>query len=99
MGNNFAISIFEQAADIELKKTDIKGDEINKWKNFLTEEPNAIIWESEITQPEYHFLINQKIGTADYSFEDVKDPDTNPFGREAIQKMYTSCKDIKEIKK
>lgn len=99
VGTNFAISINEQAADIEMKKADIKGEEVNKLKSFLVEEPNAIMWESEITKPEFHFLINQKIGNTEYSIEDVKSTEAEPFGKEAIQKMFDSAKNIKEIKK
>lgn len=99
VGKNFAISINEQAADLELRKKDVKEDEINKLKSFMVEEPTAIMWESEITQPEFHFLINQKIGTTEYSFEDVRDPEASPFGKEAVQKMYDSCKNVKENKK
>lgn len=99
VGKSFAISINEQAADIELKKKDIKDDEVNKFKSFAAEEPNAIFWESEITQPEFHFLINQKIGTAEYSIEDIKSTEGDVFGKEAIQKMFDSAKNIKEIKK
>ena len=99
VGSNFALSINEQSADIELRKTDVKSDEVNKLKAFIVEEPAAIMWESEIVQPEFHFLINQKIGDSDYSFEDIKDPEVNPFGKETVQKMFDSAKNIKEIKK
>ena len=43
--------------------------------------------------------MNQKIGNADYSFEEVKNAEAEPFGKEAIQKMFDSAKNIKEIKK
>lgn len=99
VGVNFAITINEQAADIELKKTDVKGDETNKFKSFITEEPTAIFWESEITKPEFHFLINHKIGTSEYSIEDLKSTETEPLGKDATQKMFDSAKGIKEIKK
>lgn len=99
VGGNFALSINEQSADIELRKTDVKSDEVNKLKAFIVEEPAAIMWESEIVQPEFHFLINQKIGDSEYSFEDIKDPEVNPFGKETVQKMFDSAKNIKEIKK
>jgi hypothetical protein len=98
VGNGFAISINEQMADIELKKKDLKEDEVNKLKNMVTDEPTAILWESEIMQPEFHFLINKKIGTADYSFEDIKSTESNPFGKDAIQKMFDSCKSVEETK-
>ena len=99
VGGNFAITINEQAADIELKKKDIKEDEVLKFKNYVVEEPNAIFWESEIVKPEFHFVVNQKIGTTDYSFEDIKSTDTEPFDKGTIQKMFDSAKNIKEIKK
>lgn len=99
VGTNFAITINEQAGDIELKKTDIKGDEVNKFKSFITEEPTAIFWESEITKPEFHFLINHKIQNKDYSIEDLKSTEMEPLSKEATQKMFDSAKGIKEIKK
>lgn len=99
VGNNFAISINEQAADIELRKKDIKEDEVNKFKSFIAEEPNAIFWESEIMKPEYHFIINHKINNTDYSIEDIRNPDGEPYGKEAVQKMFDSSKNIKEVKK
>jgi len=99
VGKGFAISINEQAADFEMKKKDLKEDEINKFKSFVVDEPTAIFWESEITAPEFHFLINQKIGTTDYSFEDTRSTENEPFGKEAIQKMFDSAKNIKEKKK
>lgn len=99
VGKNFALSINEAPADIELRKADIKGDDVNKFKSFVAEEPTAILWESEITQPEFHFLMNQKVGNAEYSFEDIRDPESNPLGKEAVQKMFDSSKSIKEMKK
>ena len=99
VGKVFAISINEQAADIEMRKQDIKDDEVNRFKTYLVEEPNAIMWESQIVQPEFHFLINQKIGTADYNFEDIRDTESNTLGKDAVQKMFDSAKNIKEMKK
>ncbi|MBL7910246.1 MAG: hypothetical protein JNJ41_04285 [Bacteroidia bacterium] len=99
VGGNFAITINEQAADIELKKKDIKEDEVLKFKNYIVDEPTAIFWESEIVKPEFHFIVNQKIGTTDYSIEDLKSTETEPFDKETTQKMYDSAKTIKEIKK
>lgn len=99
VGTNFALSINEQAADIDMRKMDIKDDELNKFKNYLIEEPTAIMWESEIVQPEFHFLLNQKIGNNDYSFEDIRDTEAKAFSKDAMQKMFESAKNIKEIKK
>jgi hypothetical protein len=97
VGKSFAISINEQAADIELRKQDLKDDEVNKLKGMLADEANAIMWESEIVQPEFHFLLNQKIGDRDYSFEDIRDTESNPPGKEAVQKMFDSAKNMRSV--
>jgi hypothetical protein len=90
-GKNFQISITEDPGDIELRKTDIK--------QFVVEEPTTIMWESEITKSEFHFYTIQKLGNATYVFEDLKNPDNEPFGQPTVQKMLDSVKALKEIKK
>ncbi len=99
VGKNFAISINEQAADLNMKRQDLKDDEVNKLKGFIADEPNAIMWESQVVEPEFHFLLNQKIGDSDYSFEEIKDTEANPFSKEAVQKMFDSARNIKEVRK
>lgn len=99
VGSKFAISICEQAEDLEMKKKEVKEDEVNKVKSFMVEEPTTIYWESAITDPEYHFIINHKIGTSDYHIKDLNNPDGKPFDKESAQKMFDSAKNIKEIKK
>ncbi|HQQ93370.1 MAG TPA: hypothetical protein PLQ93_02350 [Bacteroidia bacterium] len=91
-GNAFALSIYEQSADLDMKRSDIKSDEVNKLTSFLTDEPNAIFWESAITEPEYHFLMNLKIAGQDYSFQDLLRPDIKAPGKAAVQKMFDACK-------
>lgn len=97
VGPNFAVSISEQAEDIAAKKKEISEDEVNKLKSFMTDEPTAILWESAITEPEFHFIINQKIGNSDYNIQDVRTTEGKPYSKEAIQKMFDSAKNIKEI--
>ena len=99
IGNNFQLSITEDPGDIELLKTDIKGDEVNRFKSFIVEEAGTIMWESEITKPEFHFYSIQKLGNSTYVFTDVKSAEAEPFSKEAIQKMLDSAKGLKEVKK
>lgn len=98
VGNNFAVSINEQFTDMQLRKADIKDDEVNKLKTYVVEEPNAILWQSQIVEPEFHFLVNKKIGTNEYSFEDIRDTEAKPFSLEAAQRMFDSSKNIMENK-
>lgn len=96
VGKNFHISITEDPGDIELRKSDIKSNDVNIFTSFVVEEPLTIMWESAITKPEYHFYSIKKIGNNTYVFEDVVAADGQPLGKEAIQKMLDSSKNIIE---
>jgi hypothetical protein len=96
VGKGFHLSITEDPGDIELKKSDIKSNDVNVFKSFIIEEPLTIMWESEITKPEYHFYSIQKIGKNTYVFEDVVSANGEPLSKEAIQKMLDSAKTIIE---
>ena len=99
VGKNFHISITEDPGDMELRKSDIKSNDINVFKSFVVDEPLSIMWESQITKPEFHFYSIQKNGANTYVFEDVVPADGEPFPKEAIQKMFESAKTIIEKKK
>lgn len=99
VGKNFQLSITEDPGDVELRKADIKSDDVNKFKSYIVEEPTTIMWESEITKPEFHFYSIQKIGNSTYVFEDIKSTEAEPFSKESVQKMLDSAKGLKEVKK
>jgi hypothetical protein len=94
VGKSFHVSITEDPGDIELRKSDIKSNDVNIFKSYIVEEPLSILWESEITKPEYHFYSIQKAGANTYVFEDVVPMDGQPFGKEATEKMLESAKTI-----
>ncbi len=99
VGKNFRLSITEDPGDIELRKSDIKSNDVNIFKSYLVEEPLTIMWESEITKPEYHFYMIQKAAGNTYVFEDIVPADGEPLSKEAVQKMLDSAKQIVEKKK
>lgn len=94
VGKSFQISITEDPGDIELKKSDIKSNDVNLFKSFLIEEPLTIMWESAITKPEYHFYSIQKVENNTYVFEDIVPTEGEPLGKEAVQKMLDSSKNL-----
>lgn len=98
-GKNFAIVINEQFADLNQIRSDLKDDEVNKLKTMIVDEPDALFWESEIVQPEFHFFMNKKIGAAEYSFEDLKSTESEPFNKNAAQRMFDACKKIQADQK
>lgn len=92
VGRNFQLSISEGEGDITLKKSDIAGDEINKFKRYLKEEPGTLFWESAITEPEFHFYTVEKVGPVYYLIEDIKE---EHFSEKEIQLMLESAKSMK----
>lgn len=99
IGKDFQLSITEDPGDMELRKTDIQGDEVNKFKSFIVDEPTTIMWESEITKPEFHFYSIQKLGNSTYVYEDIKSTEGEPLSKEAVQKMVDAAKSMKEVVK
>lgn len=94
VGKSFQISITEDPGDIELKKSDVKSNDVNIFKSFLVEEPLTIMWESTITKPEYHFYTIQKVDKNTYVFEDIIPTEGEPLSKEAVQKMLDSAKNL-----
>lgn len=92
VGKHFQISISEGQGDIALKKSDISGDEINKFKRYIKEEPNTLFWESAITEPEFHFYTVEKVGPVFYLIEDIKE---EHFTEKDVQQMLESAKSLK----
>lgn len=99
VGKGFHLSITEDPGDMELRKSDIKSNDVNIFKSFVIDEPLTIMWESAITKPEFHFYSIQKIGNNTYVFEDVVPADGEPLSKDAIQKMLDSAKKIIEKQK
>ena len=99
VGNGFQLSITEDPGDMELRKSDIKSNDVNIFKSFVIDEPLTIMWESEITKPEYHFYSIQKMGANTYVFEDVVSADGTPLSKEDVKKMVDSAKSLIEKQK
>jgi hypothetical protein len=92
VGKDFQISIEEGEGDVALMKSDIAGNDVNKFKRFVKDEPTLLFWESEITTPEFHFYSIVKPGTVSYI---VKDIAGEMFGEKAVEMMVESAKTLK----
>ncbi len=96
-GKDFQISIEENNGDIENVKKDIAMDEVNKFKKYLIEEPNTLLWESGIGDlSEFHFYQVIKAGNRSYVIHDIKN---DLFGQKPIEKMLEAAKQLKELHK
>ena len=96
VGKGFQITISEDEGDVTLKKSDIKADEVNKFKTFIKEEPATLFWESAITEPEFHFYTVEKAGALFYTIEDIREIN---FNQREIQTMIEAAKSMKPAEK
>lgn len=99
VGKHFNISITEDPGDITLMKSDIKSNDVNVFKSYITDEPETIMWESAITVPEFHFYTIQKASGNTYVIQDVISADGSASSKEQIQKMLDSAKKLIEKSK
>lgn len=97
VGKDFQISVEEGNGDIEMVKSDNAGNDVNKLKRYLVEEPTTLVWESGVGDlSEFHFYHVMKVGDRSYVIQDIKG---EPFTQPAIEKMLEAAKQIKEVKK
>jgi len=95
VGDFFGIAIHEQSCDLDLKRSDIAGDDVNKLRNYRANEKNELYWESELAgKTEMHFMLNRTIGTAEYCFEDLRTLQGFAFTPKQIQVMYDCCMNV-----
>lgn len=92
VGTEFQISIEEGQGDIALMKSDIAGNDVDKFKRYLKDEPALLFWESEIVGPEFHFYMVVKPGTVSYVVQNLKQ---DIFTEKAAQKMIDSANSLK----
>ncbi len=92
VGKDFQISIEEGDGDIALAKSDIAGNDVNKFKRYVKDEPALLFWESEITAPEFHFYSIVKPATVSYIIKDIAG---EMFGEAATQTMVDASKTLK----
>jgi hypothetical protein len=92
VGDEFQIAIEESEGDIALTKSDIAGNDVNKFKRYIKDEPELLFWESEITAPEFHFYKIIKTGTSSYVIQDIKG---DIFNEKAAQKMLDAASTLK----
>ncbi|MCK6648481.1 MAG: hypothetical protein L6Q66_02390 [Bacteroidia bacterium] len=92
VGKEFQISIEEGEGDVALMKSDIAGNDVNKFKRYINDEPTLLFWESEITQPEFHFYTVVKPGAVSYIIQDIKE---EMFSEKSAQTMVDAAKTLK----
>lgn len=95
-GAGFQLQVNTGAADFAASKKEIEANDVNKFKKYLTDSPDTLVYQSDLGMGpnpiQVHFLANVKIGGADYNCENVKGATT--FTEAQTKVMVDSCKSI-----
>lgn len=87
---DFQLFIAEGPGDMNLMKSDIEKNDVNKFKRFIVDEPDAILYETEITQPEFHFFVVKKGGNN--TTLEIQDLKAKTFNEEQAKAMFEAAK-------
>lgn len=85
-----------ELTDMTFQKSMIEGNELPKFKQYLVNEPKTIVYEAEITAPEYHFYHIAGINGSDYVIENIKD---TQFSQQQIENMLKYAQTLKAKEK
>jgi hypothetical protein len=93
-GKNVQITIAEGPGDMALKKNDATTDAVRKFVKYVSEEPDAILWEWQIPglEPEFHFYTLVKAGNKSFEVQDVNG---KVFSETAAKNMLNAAKTIR----
>lgn len=88
--DEFQLVVAEGPGDMNLMKSDIQKNDVNKFTRFIIDEPDAILYESQITTPEFHFFVVKKgANNTTYEIQDVK---SKIFTEEQAKAMFEAAK-------
>jgi hypothetical protein len=91
-GDGFQLEVHSGALDMPGRKKEIGANDVNKLKRYVTDTPEAIVYESEVMgKTEFHFLAGQKVGDEAVSCEDTKGP---TYTQAQVETMLEACKSL-----
>jgi hypothetical protein len=91
-GETFKVQVSGTAADIAKRKEEINSNTLNKLKQYVVDKDDTLLYESEVFKaPEFHFVVNIKVGNKTYCIEDVKGPN---YTKEQCEFMLKCAKSL-----
>jgi hypothetical protein len=94
MGKTFNLNLTPLNTTIADIKKDISANDVNKFKKYITEEDNTLMYESEIVAPEYHFYHITTIGNEKWLISDKINTEGTPYSEKEVQLMLECAKSI-----
>ncbi len=95
MGKSFNLVISPVNQTMEEIKKDISSNEVNKFKKYLVEAPNTILYESSIVSPEFHFKHFVTIDKEQMMIADGLNAESTPYTEAEIKLMLECAQSIK----
>jgi ABC-type proline/glycine betaine transport system ATPase subunit len=95
MGKTFNIIVSPANQTIEEIKKDISSNDVNKFKKYIIDEANSLLYETEIVSPEYHFRYFVSIGKEQMMIADGLNADGTPYTEAEIKLMLECAQTIK----
>jgi hypothetical protein len=90
--NSFHLEIGTDKADMAARKAEIDGNDINKLKRYVIDEPDGILYESVVMgKSEFHLLVNAEGGESGFECQDSKGPS---YTEAQAQAMFKACKTL-----
>jgi hypothetical protein len=95
MGKTFNLIISPANQTIEEIKKDISANDVNKFKKYIIDEANTLLYETEIVNPEYHFRYFVSIGKEQMMIADGLNADGTTYTEAEIKLMLECAQTIK----
>jgi len=94
-GDGFQLEVNSGAIDMAARKKEIESNDVNKLKRYVSDTPDAIVYESDVGMgpTQFHFLASVKVGDEEFSCENTKGP---VYTQAQIEAMLESCRSIKK---
>jgi hypothetical protein len=90
-GDNFQVEVSSSPNDIESLKKEIKANTLNKFKAFVVETADVLLYESTVMgKSEFHFAANVKAGDVTYGAKDTRGPVYTKADVELMLKCFQS---------
>jgi hypothetical protein len=94
-GKGFQLEVHSGPADIANRKKEIESNDINKLKRYITDAPDAVVYESDpgMGGKQVHFIAGVKLGDAEFYCENTKGP---TYNQAQVEAMLASCRSLKK---
>jgi hypothetical protein len=90
-GDAFHLEVRTTPVDLARWKASVSTNTVNKLHKFVVESAEVLLYESQVLQPEFHFVANVKVGNKTFSCEDSKGP---LYTQQQAETMLKACQSL-----